>query len=100
MIDHTRYLSAAALNFQESAIRRTGALAATVPDLISFAAGFPDAEMFPWEDIERISARLLASRDGGVLQYAATRGYRPLIEQVVSHLGASGVATSPDDYII
>src|SRR5687767_3022539 len=100
MIDHTRYLSAAALDFQESAIRKTGALAATVPDLISFAAGFPAAEMFPWAEIQTISNELLASRESGVLQYAATRGYRLLIEQLVAHLGAGGVVTSPDEYII
>lgn len=100
MIDHTKYLSLAALHFQESAIRKTGALAGTIPDLISFAAGVPAPETFPWEEIQAISQRLLASRDGAVLQYGATRGYRPLIEQLVSYLQASGVTTSPDEYII
>ena len=100
MIDHARYLSEAARNFQESAIRKTGALAATVPDLISFAAGVPAPETFPWEEIQAISNDLLATRQASVLQYAATRGYRPLIEQLVSQLATRGVTTSPGEYII
>ncbi|MBA3269162.1 MAG: PLP-dependent aminotransferase family protein [Acidobacteria bacterium] len=100
MNDYTRYLSAAALDFQESAIRKTGALAATVPDLISFAAGVPAPETFPWGELQAISNELLGSRDGDVLQYGATRGYRPLIEQLLAHLAASEITTAPDDYII
>jgi hypothetical protein len=35
-MDHEKFLSTAAKQFEESAIRRTGALAGRVPDLISF----------------------------------------------------------------
>jgi len=45
-------LSKAAEHFQESAIRRIGALSASVPGLISFAAGYPAPEVFPWEDLQ------------------------------------------------
>ena len=56
MVDHQRFLSGAAKIYQESAIRKTGALAATVPDLISFAAGYPAAEMFPWAQLQDLTA--------------------------------------------
>ena len=75
-------LSHAAQQFQESAIRRTGVLGAAVPGLISFAAGYPAPEVFPWDDLRAIANDLLARRDGSALQYGATRGYRPLIEHL------------------
>ena len=57
-------LSNAALNFQESAIRRIGALGATVPGLISLSAGYPAPDMFPWDDLQAITAQILARHDG------------------------------------
>lgn len=100
MIDHTSYFSTAAREYQESAIRRAGALAGRIPDLISFAAGSPSADVFPWDELADISAGLLARRDGQVLQYGATRGYRPLIEQIAAHLLGKGVGTTPDAIIV
>ena len=41
-------------------IRRTGILGAAVPGLISFAAGYPAPEMFPWDDLQAIAGDLLA----------------------------------------
>jgi 2-aminoadipate transaminase len=94
-------LSKAAQQFQESAIRRAGAISASVPGLISFAAGYPAPEVFPWEDLQAITARILARRDGNSLQYGATRGYRPLIEQLLSStLQARGIAPRFEDVII
>jgi 2-aminoadipate transaminase len=78
----TNVLSHAAQRFQESAIRRTGVLGAAVPGLISFAAGYPAPDVFPWEDLRAITNDLLARHDGSTLQYGATRGYRPLIEHL------------------
>ena len=78
------HFSTAAQNFQESAIRRSGILGAAVPGLISLAAGYPAPDVFPWDDLAAITADLLAQRDGNTLQYGATRGYRPLIEQLIA----------------
>jgi 2-aminoadipate transaminase len=94
------HLSHAATRFQESAIRAAGVHSARVPDLISFAAGSPSPELFPWEDLERLAGELLGSRDPAVLQYGATRGYRPLIESLRSRLGEQGVAASPEAFVI
>ena len=78
-------LSNAASNFQESPIRRIGGLSATIPGLISLSAGYPAPDMFPWKDIESITAQILARHDGNTLQYGATRGYRPLIEHLIAN---------------
>jgi 2-aminoadipate transaminase len=94
-------LSNNALNFQESPIRRIGALSATIPGLISLSAGYPAPGMFPWADLEAITAQILARHDGNTLQYGATRGYRPLIEHLIGNtLQARGIAARFEDVII
>jgi 2-aminoadipate transaminase len=95
------HLSHAAQQFQESAIRRTGILGAAVPGLISLAAGYPAPEVFPWDDLQSITADLLAKRDGNTLQYGATRGYRPLIEQLLAKtLHDRGISGTFEDVVI
>jgi 2-aminoadipate transaminase len=94
-------LSKAADHFQESAIRRIGALSASVPGLISFAAGYPAPDVFPWDDLQSITAQILARHDGNTLQYGATRGYRPLIEHLLAQtLSARGITARFEDVII
>ena len=94
-------LSSAAQHYQESAIRRVGALSATVPGLISLAAGYPAPDVFPWDDLQAITAQILSRRDGNTLQYGATRGYRPLVEYLLAQtLKARGIDTRFEDVII
>lgn len=94
-------LSSAARHFQESAIRRIGALSATIPGLISLSAGYPAPDVFPWADLESITAQILARHDGNTLQYGATRGYRPLIEHLISNtLHTRGISTRFEDVIV
>lgn len=94
-------LSTAAQHFQESAIRRIGALSGSIPGLISLSAGYPAPDVFPWADLEAITARLLAKHDGNTLQYGATRGYRPLVEHLLAHtLKARGIEDSFENVII
>jgi 2-aminoadipate transaminase len=100
LMDHEKFLSGAARQFEESAIRKTGALAGRVPDLISFAPGYPAAELFPWDELNTIASELLGRRDGNVLQYGATRGYRPLVDQVIAALAERGVRTSAEEVLI
>lgn len=94
-------ISKAARQFQESAIRRIGALSGSIPGLISLSAGYPAPEMFPWDDLQAIANRLLAKHDGNTLQYGATRGYRPLIEHLLAHtLTKRGITAKFEDVII
>ena len=99
--DNPLGLSIAAQHFEESAIRRAGLLGAAVPGLISLAAGYPSPEVFPWDDLASITADLLARRDDNTLQYGATRGYRPLIEQLIAKtLHDRGITAAFEDMII
>ena len=94
-------LSRAALGFQESAIRKAGILGAAVPGLISFSAGYPTPDLFPWDDLRAITSDLLERHDSNTLQYGATRGYRPLIEHLLAHgLKSRGIDAHLEQVII
>ena len=101
MIKQTSRLSRAAQSYQESEIRRTGALSAAIPGLISLAAGVPAPDVFPWEDLQAITSDLLAKHDGNTLQYGATRGYRPLIEHLIGKaLKSRGIEAQFEQVVI
>jgi 2-aminoadipate transaminase len=100
MTDTDKFLSRAAGRMKESAIRRMGAVLAAGRDIISFAPGYPAPETFPWDEFAQIAADLLGSRDGNVLQYGPTRGYRPLLDAIASIQRHRGIATTIDDLLV
>jgi 2-aminoadipate transaminase len=77
-----------------------GAAAAARPDIISFAPGYPAPGTFAWEDYRDISADVLSGRDGTVLQYGPTRGYRPLLETLTGLLAGRGIASDLKEVLI
>jgi len=99
-INHEQFLSRAAEQMQQSAIRKMGAVLASGRDIISFAPGYPAPETFPWDAFAEISAELFASRDGAVLQYGPTRGYKPLLQAIAGIMEHRGVATAPEDLLV
>ena len=100
MTDYERFLSPAGRQLQESAIRRMGTVVAKKTDLVSFAPGYPDASLFPWEELREIASELLSGHDAGTLQYGPTRGHRPLLESILSILEARGIRTTIDEVMI
>jgi 2-aminoadipate transaminase len=94
------YLSRAAGTMQESAIRKMGTLGARVPDLISFAPGYPAPDAFPWDDLRDIAADLLTTREGTTLQYGPTRGFRPLLDAIRIVLQGRGIEAGFDDLLV
>ena len=100
MMDYNGYFSRAAAGMQESAIRKMGALGGRIPDLISFAPGFPAAEMFAWNEFRDVAQAVLDGSDATVLQYGPTRGYRPLVEALPQILATRGIRAVPDDVIV
>ena len=83
---------------QESPIRRLGALG--IPDLISFAPGYPAPELFAWEEFRDVAQSVLDGSDGTVLQYGPTRGFRPLVEGLTEILAERGIAAVPEDILV
>jgi 2-aminoadipate transaminase len=85
---------------QYSAIRRMAKLALH-PDIISFAAGAPNADTFPAEDIRKIAASILESDSKGALQYGLTLGYGGLIEAVLDFCRTQkGISVSAEQICI
>jgi 2-aminoadipate transaminase len=69
------------------------------PGIISFAGGFPDAQLFDVEGIREASQRALAHDAAAVLQYGATEGYHPLREQIAHYMAGKGAQVQPDELI-
>lgn len=67
------------------------------PDIISFAGGIPDPDLFPSEAIAAAYERALKSNAlaGSVLQYAPTEGFPPLRAWIGERIGAGA-----DDILI
>ncbi len=100
MINYDRFFSKAALKSQGSAIRKMGVMAVRVPDMISFAPGYPDPEVYAWDEFRDIAAALLTGHESSALQYGPTRGYRPLVEACVEILAGRGITAGADQVII
>jgi 2-aminoadipate transaminase len=98
--NHHQFLSTAAEQMKESAIRRMGAMLAAGRDIISFAPGYPAPDTFPWDEFSQIAADLLGSREGNVLQYGPTRGYRPLLDTITAIMERRGIATRLEDLLV
>ena len=100
MTDYTRFLSPTGRQLTESAIRRMGTVVARAGDMVSFAPGYPDASLFPWQELREISAGLLDGHDAGTLQYGPTRGYRPLFESALHVLECRSVHATLEQLIV
>ena len=100
MTDYNRFLSPTGQQLTESAIRRMGTVVARATDMVSFAPGYPDATLFPWEELRAICAELLTGRDLNALQYGPTRGHGPLLEAVLGILAARHIHTALEDLLI
>ena len=71
------------------------------PDIISFAGGIPDPDLFPTEDFQSaFSAVLSDERQTGALQYSVSEGYAPLRQWIVSQMETLGIACDIDNVFI
>ena len=100
MIDYDKFLSHAGENMQGSAIRKMGVVAAGIPDIISFAPGYPDPAVFAWREFSDIAATLLSGAHPNALQYGPTRGYAPLVRALPQILATRGVTASEDEVLV
>lgn len=83
-----------------SAIRQMGILAAGRPDIISFAPGYPDPELFAWDDYRALADEVLRASHPDTLQYSPTRGLAALHDVLVGWLGARGIACRHDEVLV
>ncbi|MDX6475392.1 MAG: 2-aminoadipate transaminase [Gaiellaceae bacterium] len=59
-----------------------------VPDLISFAGGFPDPETFPRQHVAALVAELAAAGEVSAFQYAPTRGLAGALDACADRIEA------------
>jgi 2-aminoadipate transaminase len=100
MTNYDQFLSRAAERMKESAIRKMGTVLASGRDVISFAPGYPAPDTFPWTEFREIADELLTGADGSVLQYGPTRGFRPLLEVILTILQKRAIASAMDQLLV
>ena len=80
-MDIKPFLSNNALNMRRSQIRDLLS-AATRPEIISFAGGFPNPETFPLEELKGIMQEVLDQEGNAALQYGSTEGVVALRKEI------------------
>lgn len=65
------------------------------PGMISFAGGLPAPELFPVEEIKKITVKLLDEEGKEALQYSATEGFTPLRQKIAERMNVK-LGTSLD----
>ena len=65
------------------------------PDTVSFGGGLPDPSLFPVEELEAISARVLGKKGYLALQYGPTPGEPAAVEAFVRHMADFGDEALP-----
>jgi 2-aminoadipate transaminase len=70
------------------------------PDLISFAGGLPAPDVFPVDQFQDSTCRLLKEHGTKALQYSTTEGYRPLREMIARHSSRYGIVIEPENVLI
>ncbi|WP_240414626.1 PLP-dependent aminotransferase family protein [Paenibacillus periandrae] len=71
------------------------------PEVISFAGGLPDPELFPIRELQQIAVQVLEENGKEALQYATTEGYRPLRDKIALRMNRTlGTAWTADNILI
>lgn len=100
MTDYDRFFSDSARMLRESPIRKMGTVLAASREVISFAPGYPATESFAWEEFRAIADDLLSKHSHDLLQYGATRGYRPLIDSIIAIQKTRGMEVTAPQVIV
>jgi 2-aminoadipate transaminase len=69
-------------------------------DIISFAGGLPAPDVFPVEQMQEATQRVLGDFGSQALQYSSTEGYRPLREFLAQRMGQYGLHVGVDNILI
>jgi len=98
-MDHSKLFSDNANRMKPSIIRALLKLVQQA-DIISFAGGTPDADLFPLELLADIASRVIREQGKLSLQYGETVGWKPLREQVAQYLSAQGINCTYENILI
>jgi len=71
------------------------------PEVISFAGGLPNRDLFPVEELKQSAISIFDKAGKEILQYSNTEGYMPLRELIAKqYLIKQGINVSPDNILI
>lgn len=73
---------------------------ATDPNIISFAGGMPNNDLFPIQEIDQIYNSMDDKLKKIGFQYGPTSGYPPLLESLKEYLGKKGLPVEENELII
>jgi DNA-binding transcriptional MocR family regulator len=86
-------------NVQPSAIRELLRLGAD-PSIISFGGGYPDASIFPLENLNAVYDEAIARNGRISLQYTVSNGIPKLREQIAERMGHDGITCTAEEVLI
>jgi 2-aminoadipate transaminase len=84
---------------EPSAIKELLALGAD-PSIISFGGGYPDASLFPAEQLESVFREVIRAPGGAAMQYAPSDGLPRLREQIAELMCRDGTTCRAEDVLI
>ena len=101
MKDWTQHYATRASRMAASEIRELLKLL-DQPDIISFAGGIPDPDLFPKAELAKAFADVLTDpvRSAAALQYSVSEGYGPLRAWLAGYMGDLGVPCAPENILI
>jgi 2-aminoadipate transaminase len=70
------------------------------PGVISFAGGYPDASMFPLEELNAVYDEAIRRGGHASLQYTVSDGLPKLREQIATRMARAGVACGSENVLI
>ncbi|MBU5678203.1 PLP-dependent aminotransferase family protein [Alkaliphilus sp. MSJ-5] len=70
------------------------------PEVISFAGGLPAPELFPTEELIKVSEAVLRESGRQALQYGPTDGFTPLREKIAKRMEKFGFKTAVENILI
>ena len=70
------------------------------PSIISFGGGYPDATLFPLEQLEAVYSRSILDHGQDSLQYTLSNGSRHLRAQIAGRMANEGIHCTEDDVLV
>ncbi len=82
-----------------SAIRAVQKKIVSKPGVISFAAGLPDPDLFPMDDLRNATLNVIDNKGKTAFQYGLTKGYAPLLEKLAERMNEKELVKCTKDNI-
>lgn len=87
------------INVKPSAIRELLQLGAD-PAIISFGGGYPDASLFPLEQLNSVFQTAILDQGRDALQYTVSNGIPRLRAQIAERMAKEGIKCTPENVLI